>query len=330
MAEPGLSEIVTAIQRRRSGVLKDDITNNIPLLESMKEYDAIEMEPGGRSIIEEIMFDENDTFQRYHGSEVFSTAYNPVMTAFEHDWKQFGIATVINGREERMNASNESKIKLVKGRVRASEITAKNYYESDLLSDGTADSGKQIGGLKMIISKTPTAGSFGGITRSGNEFAQNFAFDTSSDAPASGVATSSANIKQYLSHCIRRTTRGSDRPTLLYMGESHYGYLEEALQAIQIVTDASTAKAGYKKLMYQGIPCVMGGGVSFGGQDQVQSDLTYGINTRYTKVRVHKDADLTPLPEQMSINQEVKVKLMIWMGNATCSAPRLNFALFDS
>jgi len=66
MAEPGLSEIVTAIQRRRSGVLKDDITNNIPLLESMKEYDAIEMEPGGRSIIEEIMFDENDTFQRYH------------------------------------------------------------------------------------------------------------------------------------------------------------------------------------------------------------------------------------------------------------------------
>lgn len=332
MAEPGLSELVTAIQRRRSGELKDNITNNIPVLESMRAYDAIEEEEGGRTLVEETLFDENDTYIRYHGSQVLNTAYNPVMTAFEVDWKQFGIAVVINGREERMNGSTESKIKLLKGRIKAAEFTAQNNYEADLISDGTSDGGKQIGGLKLWISKTPTTGTIGGIDRSATAaaFARNYKLDTTTDSPANSVSTSAATIKKYLNNCINSTTRGSDRVKVLLAGQTHFEYLQEALQALQIITDTSTAKAGYKKLIYDGIPVVMGGGVSFGGQSQIQTDATYGINTRFTKIRVHKDANMTPLPEQMSINQDAKVKLMVWMGNMVCSAPKLNFVMFDS
>lgn len=336
MAEPGLSEYVTAIQRRRQKVAVDNITNNNPLLASMREYDALESESGGRSLVEPVMFDENDTYQRYYGGQILNTAYNPTLTSPEFDWKQIAIAVVVNGREERMCAGPDGIIKLATSRVKVAEATFDNNFQTDLISDGTADSGLQIGGLKLLISKTPTSGTVGNIDRSSSSaaFYRNTKFDTVNDttAPApGGSATSATTIRQYLDYCIGSTQRNQDRVKLLYMGQTHYQYLQTALQAMQRVTsDSMTVKAGYITLIYEGIPVFNGGGVNFGGQTQIQADLTYGINTRYTKLRYHKDANYDPLPEVQSINQDAKCKLSIWMGNMTTSAPKLNFVMFDS
>lgn len=336
MAEPGLSEYVTAMQRRRQKILRDDISNNNPLFASMEEYDGVEYEPGGRSIIEEMAFDENDNYIRYFGAQILPTAYNPTMTSAEFDWKQIAIAVVINGREERMNSGSEGVIKLMTSRVKAAEYTLKNNYQADMLSDGTADSGLQIGGLKLIVSKTPSSGTVGTIDRSATSgaFYRNLAFNTVTDttAPApGGSATTAATIRPYLDYCINSTKRGQDRVKILYMGQTHYQYLESALQALQRVVSDGTkkVKAGYEELFYKGIPAFMGGGVNFGGQTQVQTDLTYGLNTTFLKMRIHKDANFEPLPEVQSINQDAKCKLMIWMGNMTCSAPKLQFVMFD-
>lgn len=303
----------------------------------MEEYDGVEFEPGGRTILEEMAFDENQSFIRYTGGQVLNTSYNPTMTSAEFDWKQFAIAVVINGREERMDSGKEGVIKLATGRVKNAEYTLENKYQQDMLSDGTADGGLQIGGLKLIVAKTPTSGTVGGINRalSGSAFYRNFKFATATDStpPApGGAATSAATVRQYLDYCINGTTRNQDRTKILYMGQTHYQYLDTALQVLQRVTSdsAKTVKAGYETLIYKGIPTFMGGGVNFGGETQVQTDLTYGLNTRFLKMRVHKDANMEPLPEVHSINQDAKVKLMIWMGNMTCSAPALQFVMYDS
>lgn len=336
MSEPGLSEYITALQRRRQGVARDNVTNNNPLLASLKEYDGLETESGGRSILEEVYFDENDTYTRYYGSQQISTAVNPVLTSPEFEWKQIAIATVINGREERMSAGPDGVIKLGKARVRAAEFTFENNFQSDLLSDGTSDSGLQITGIKAAVSKTPTSGTYGNITRSatGAGFWQNFAFDTVNDTTApepGGTASTAALIRTYYDYCINSLTRNTDKPKLIYAGQTHYQFLQTALQAMQRVTsDSMTVKAGYQTLIYEGIPVFNGGGVNFGGQTQVQTDLTYFLNTRFLKLRVHKDANMEPLPEVHSINQDAKVKLMIWMGNLTCSAPKLQGVMFDS
>lgn len=334
--EPGLSEYVTAMQRNRQGVLRDNISNNNPLAASIEEYDGVELESGGRTILEEMAFSENQSFIRYYGGQVLNTSYNPTMTSAEFDWKQFAIAVVLNGREERMDSGKEGVIKLVSARVKNAEYTLDNKYQQDMLSDGTADSGLQIGGLKLIVAKTPT-NTVGGINRNttAGAFYKNFKFDTVNDstAPApGGVATSAATIRSYLDYCINGTTRGVDRVKMLYQGQTHYQYLETALQAMQrVVSDGSkTVKAGYETLIYKGIPVFMGGGINFGGETQVQTDLTYGLNTRFLKMRIHRDANFEPLPEVHSINQDAMVKLMIWMGNMTSSAPALSFVMYDS
>ncbi len=336
VGEPGLSEYVTALQRRRQGVARDNITNNNPLLKSMQEYDAIEEESGGRSILEEQFFAENSTYTRYFGAQQISTAVNPVMTSPEFDWKQIAIAVVINGREERMSAGKEGVIKLATARVKAAEYTFDNNFQTDLISDGTADSGLQIGGLKLIVAKTPT-NTVGGIDRNttAGAYYKNFTFATTTDstAPApGGAATTATLIRPYYDYCINSLTRNMDRPKLIYAGQTHYQMLQTALQAMQRVVSESamTVKAGYQTLIYEGIPVFNGGGVNFGGQTQVQTDLSYFLNTRFLKIRVHKDANFEPLPEVHSINQDAKVKLSIWMGNMTCSAAKLQGVMYDS
>lgn len=335
MAEPGLSEIITTTLRRRQKMLRDNITNNNAVLKSMKQYGGLKTLDGGYTILEEVLYQQNANFVRYAGAQILPTAYNPTMTSFEYAWKQFGISIVMDGLDKRMNSGAERSINLMDGRIEAAEFTLENNYNSDILSDGTADGGKQIGGLALGISKTPTVGSLGGIDRSttSGAFAQNFKFDTINDttggAPG-GVATSSSNIKTYYNYCINSTTRGKDKVKLLLAGQSHYEALQGAMQAIQIVQKADSADAGYNSLSYMGIPVEMGGGVNFGGQSLVQTDLTYGINTKFTKINVHKDADMEPLPQTQSLNQDAEVKLIVWMGNMTFSAPKLNFVMFDS
>lgn len=336
MSEPGLGEYVTAMQRHRSPILKDDISNNNPLYASMEEYDGIESYPGGRSITEDILFDENDTYQRYYGAQILNTLVNPVLSGFEYDHKQIAIAVLISGREELMNSGPDRLRSLVTTRVKAAEYTFANNFQADMSSNGTASSGLQIGGIQLGIASVPTTGTIGGIDRSTTAgiFARNTKFDTVNDvtAPApGGAATTAATIRPYLDYCINQTTRNMDRVKILYMGQGHYQFLQTALQAMQRVTaESNTVKAGYKTLMYEGIPCFCGGGVNFGLQTQLATDRTYGINTRFTKLRYHVNANMEPLPEVQSINQHAKCKLMIWMGNMTWSAPRLDFVMFDS
>ncbi len=336
MAEPGLSEYITYIQRRRGKILRDNIRNNNPLQDAFETWDGFESYSGGRSIVEPMLFDELDSFTRYYGAQILNTASNPTGTGAEFDHKQFAVAVSVSGREERISSGPDAIIDIATSRVKAAEITLENWYHNDMLSDGTASSGLQIGGLKHIISKTPTSGTVGGIDRSaaGSAFYRNTKFDTVNDvtAPApGGAATTAATIRSYYNYCLNITKRGNDRTKLIYAGQTHFQHLETALDSMQRVTsDSSKVKAGYEELVYKNVPVYCGGGVLFGSQSQIQTDLSYGINPRYLKMRYHKDANMEPLPEVHSINQDAKCKLMIFMGNMTCSAPKLQWVMFDS
>lgn len=64
MASPNLSEIVATTLRNRSGKLADNFTNNNAILYRMKEKDRIKLFHGGRTIVEELAYQENGTYTR--------------------------------------------------------------------------------------------------------------------------------------------------------------------------------------------------------------------------------------------------------------------------
>ena len=67
MTSPNLNEIVTTTLRNRSGKLADNITNNNALLARMKKKGSIKPVSGGRTIVQELEYAQNGTYQRYAG-----------------------------------------------------------------------------------------------------------------------------------------------------------------------------------------------------------------------------------------------------------------------
>ena len=328
MAEPGLSELVVHTTRKFMKKFKDNIGNHNAVLKSMQLNGGLDKEDGGRTISCPIYYAENGNFVRFSDAQPIPIGFNTTMSAYEYEWKQWGGSIGITGRDELINSGKEARFKLLKGRLEVLKMTLKNELNADLLSDGTADSGLQIGGAALGIPTDPTSGSIGGIDRSvaANAFARSYKFQTGVDGTGAGSAV---NIAEYLTTCLTNTTRGEDRPKIVLHGKSFWGYLSKAARALQRFVEATDPKLGFNNIIYEGVPQVLANGLNFGSQTQLGDTTSLGINTEHTKLVMHRDCDMMALPEMQSFNQYAKVQLVLSMGNMVYGLPAGNFRLFD-
>ena len=104
MASPNLSELITTTLRNRAQMFADNVTNKNSLLRKLKERGNIRLLSGGRTIVRELDYAENSTFQYYSGYEVLNTDASDVLSAAEYSWRQASVSVLINGLEERQNS----------------------------------------------------------------------------------------------------------------------------------------------------------------------------------------------------------------------------------
>ena len=91
MANPNLSEIVTTTLRNRSKVLADNVTRNNALLTRLNRRGKIKTFSGGRTIVEEIAYANNQTFQWYSGYQVLNISPSTVLSAAEYPIRQSAV-----------------------------------------------------------------------------------------------------------------------------------------------------------------------------------------------------------------------------------------------
>ena len=313
MASPNLSEIVTTTLRNRSGKLADNVTNNNALLNRLNKKGNVKPVDGGRSIVQELDYQENGTFKRYSGYETLDISPSEVFSAAEFDWKQGAVSVSISGLEELQNSGSERVIDLLESRIKNAERTMANNVSNDLYSDGTASGGKQIGGLQHIIADAPSTGTVGGINRATYSFWRNYAYDATTDG---GAAATAALMQGYMNQVWLNITRGSDRPDLIVADNNYFKLYLESLQSIQRIASDDMASAGFTSLKYMDADVVFDGG--YGGD--APSNHMYFINTDYLAWRPHKDRNMVPLnPDRFSVNQDAMVKLIAFAGNLTVS-----------
>lgn len=330
MAEPGLTEVVTTTLRNRTKIRKDNVSNNNAAFAKMKEKGCFKSLSGGRTIVEEVDYAENDTAKWIDPTEILDTSYNTTITAFEFNWRQLVISIVMSGYEQRINAGAEGIISLAKARVETAEKTLQNKANAAFFGDGTGSGGKEMHGLSFICSKTPSSsGTYGGVDRNstGGAFARNYALPVISTF---GTAASAANFKQIITKAKINLTRGNDVPDLCLAGNSYVEYAHGAAQATQVLYDENLAKLGFDNVVVNGIPVVLAGGVNFGGETLIGDTEMYLLNTQYVKLGYHKDLFFDAMEERWSINQDVSVKYIGLMGQIYSSAPRLQGRVFDS
>jgi hypothetical protein len=308
---PNLSEIVTTTLRNRSGAIADNVTKNNGLLARLRTRGKVKPFSGGRTIVHEIAYQENNTFKRYSGYDLLNVAQSDVITAAEYDIKQAAVAVSISGLEQLQNSGEDAVLDLLEGRIENAETTLINNIALDTYSDGTADGGRQIGGLGLLVTTAPTSGTVGGINRATWSFWRNQKFSGLTDG---GTATSASNIQSYMNRLYLLCSRGSDKPDLIVADNNYFRLYWESLQAIQRINSADTGQAGFSTLMYMGSDVVFDGG--FGGG--APSNQMYFLNTKYLMFRPHKDRNFSPIgDDRMNPNQDATVRLWGWAGNMT-------------
>lgn len=321
MPSPNLSEIVSTTLRARSGQLADNMTKNNALLYQMKKKGRIKPVNGGRTIVQELNYAENQTYQRYSGYEVLNISPSDVFTAAEFDWKQASVAVTASGLEiDVQNTGKEQVIDLLEARIENAMDSFANNLSADMYSDGTASSGKQIGGLQLLVADDPTTGTVGGINRATWSFWRNYKYSAASDG---GGAASATNIQSYMNQVYLNTSRGTDKTDLILADNAYYQFYLQSLQSIQRITNTDMASAGFTNLEFMGAPVVFDGGV--GGA--CPASHMYFLNTKYLHWRPHAQRNITPLDAVHSINQDALVKLVVWAGNMTASNCRLQGVL---
>ena len=321
MASPNLSEIVTTTLRNRTGKLADNVTTNNAILNRMEQKGSLQTADGGRTIVQELEYAENASAQWYAGYQTVNISPSDVFSAAEFDWKQLSVAVTASGLEvDVQNTGEEAIIKLLASRIKNAERTMSNKLALAMYADGTGSSGKELGGLQLLIADDPTSGTVGGINRATWSFWRNQVFDCSSDG---GAAMSNANVQGYLNTIYNRTVRQNDYCDLIMADANYYGFFENSLQMIQRITNPDMAKLGFVTLKYKGSDVVLDGG--YGGN--CPANHMYGLNTDFIKFRPHSRRNMVPLDTVNSINQDAMVKLIVFAGNMTLSNAFLQFTI---
>jgi hypothetical protein len=287
----------------------------------MKKKGTINPVSGGRTIVQELEYAQNGTYQRYAGYQVLNIQPSDVFTAAEFDWKQAAVAVTWSGLEiDVQNTGKEQIIDLLESRIKNAEKTMANNLSYDLYSNGTADGGLQVGGLQLLVADAPNAGVVGGIDRSQWAFWRNQSF---SGVTNGGGAVTAATITPYMDALWLATKRQNDVVDLIIADNTFFQYYWQSLQAIQRITKSDEGQAGFQTLKYMGADVVPDGGIGAA----CPANHMYFLNTDYIKYRPSSKRNMVPLETVSSINQDASVRLIVWAGNMTLSNAQLQGVL---
>jgi hypothetical protein len=324
MASPNLSEIITTTLRNRTGKLADNVTKNTALLARLRQRGNVKPFSGGRTIVQELEYAENGTYQRYSGYDLLNITPQDVISAAEYDIKQASVSVTISGLERLMNAAEEQVIDLLESRISNAEKSFVNNLSTDCYSDGTADGSKQIGGMQLLVADSPNTGTVGGINRANFSFWKNISFDATTDG---GAAASTTNMSSYMNRVWVQLVRGTDKPDLIVADNTYWRKYLESLQAIQRITQSTDGAAGFSSLKYMTADVVLDGGL--GGA--APSNHMYFLNTSYIFFRPHRERNVVVEDGdgRVPVNQDAIVKMLFFAGNMTLSNASLQGILKD-
>jgi hypothetical protein len=74
-----------------------------------------------------------------------------VLSAAVFDYKQLAGNVTISGLEQVKNSGTEALINLLEARINVLEKSLMNSLSTSLYSDGTGTSGKEVGGLQLVV-----------------------------------------------------------------------------------------------------------------------------------------------------------------------------------
>lgn len=307
-ANSTFTELVSTTFRKHRKEIKDNLSNRNALLKYITKKGNYLTEDGGLTIATPLDYNANGTYQRYSDWDTLNISQSDVISAAEYQWRQIAVNVVASGRELRINSGDSRIINLAKARMKNAIRTFNNNFSSDLYSAGSL--ANQVNGLQALVADTNT-NTVGGIDASAWSFWQNKVFDLSVNSVNISATTIEGSAMLPLWLLLDRGP--DDCPDLIVADNNYYSFFENSQTSLKRYASSESASAGFVTLKYKKADVI------YDGNSGIPANHMYFLNTEYLKLVVHKDADLTEVPEQRPVNQDGSVIPILWMGNLTCS-----------
>lgn len=318
-------EAVATTLQDQSEETADGVLAHNPLLAVLDSKGLIRKFKGGYEIRKTILFNDTNVGGFYSGMDSFNLTPAQDIDALKFAIKQAYEPFIISGRDKRANTSEEQIVDLVAGKMKATRARLRNLVSTSLKGDGTLYSGKGFDGIKKMVASSPTSGSYGGLTRSGNWYVQNQA--------VTGVTFTAANIQAELTGAIIDGQRGDEGYDFGFMYPTVWKLLHQSMTAIQRIQNSEKGKSGFKHkvLNYDGVDFYFDGGYGGSGGSGtsaavVESNTVRLFNTDYMSFDVDSQSYFTPLAPTMDrpTDQDGYYTVIIVEGNLCTEAPNFH------
>jgi len=253
---------------------EDNIFADYWLLNSLKQGESFESVNGGDEITASLMYAKNSTVGFYSDTETISTNRTDVFDRVEFAWKEIAGTLLQSELENAINQGSAKKFDLLDGKMTNLRSSIDDALNTSLFSDGTGTTGKELGGLQLLISATPTTGTVGSISASSFAFWRN--------QQASGAQSSSAfdNLRAIMRSVYNSSSNGvaGMHPKYAVTTQTVFQGYEGLLLVNERFTDKASADGAFKNEVLK----FKGASISYDAA--CASGLLYFYNPKFLKL----------------------------------------------
>ena len=265
---PDFNALLSTTLQNYQPTLVDNIFKDLVLLNHLNERGRVQVEEGGTSIVEPLMYAVNNTVSSYSGYDAIDLTPQDGISAAEYQWKQMAASIAISGIEEAKNRGTEAIIKLLNAKIQQSEMSLKSSLNDMLFSNGAGNGGKDFNGLTNIVGTQNNT--VGGIDSTTNTWWN----------PTQATTMAATLSLVNMADVYNRASKGSDVPDLIVTNNSLYEKYESLLTPNVRYQDVAKANAGFQNLMFKQTPMVFDLALATDTSDAPM----YFLNTKYLKL----------------------------------------------
>lgn len=307
--------------------LTDNISKSNPLFNELKQKNLWESREGGLFIAEDLLINVGG-MEPYDGYDELPLVPTDGLTQLQVEWRQLATPIVISERERKQNKHRitsllESRIKIAE--LGMEENFTKHFLQGSLAGSGldirepyinNANGAASIDPLPRWVMYDPTLNyTVGNINQSTSKFWRNVS-KTSAATTGQGLLTEFMQMYQL-------TAKGSGGPPdLIWTDMVTWGLLHQAYMEKYRAT-ASDNEYPYQNFLFWGakvvwdedIPDVAANGGAGATTADTSKGTAYFLNTKFFKIIYESETNFVATEFQKPINQDVKGKHILWMGN---------------
>jgi hypothetical protein len=316
-----LQEAFSLALEDRSQGYADLVSNSNAILAVMKKNGGMK-KFSGPTIRERLLYAESGTYTRYSGYEFLNPRPVELFNDAEYTPKLAAVSVTLSGEDILKNSGANQIMDIMEEHIGAAERELKDRFVEDLHSDGTADGGRQIGGLQLAVPTVTSSGTYGGIDR--GTVTQWRTGTYTATGLVSGVLSNS-NTHDAFTQVLINHTRGKTGPNIIACDATIFRKFQSQLLTIQRVTkEGGTGQLGFPSLAFAGagyeLDVVLEGGI--GSAQPAGTAYFLRLGDDGIRYRYHPDRNFVKFGGmQRPVNQDAMVQHIGLYGNLTMNNP---------